>query len=78
MSNFVLRCHHLLPGLILLGACIIVIPYSTLANVSSIWGYEVLRGDGSILIPRRINHDWFKPSMAVSNSLSVTGLGVDI
>lgn len=69
MSNFVFRCQHLLPGQTLLDACIIVIPYSTLANVSPIWGYQVLRGDGSILIPRRINRDWLKPSMAVSNSL---------
>lgn len=78
MSNFVLRCQHLLPGQTLLGACIIVIPCSTFANVSPLWGSQVLRGDGSILIPRRINHDWLKPSMAVSNSLSVTGLGMDI
>ena len=54
------------------------VPYSTLASVTPVLGFQMLRGDGSILLPRRINQNWMKPSMAVANALSVIGLGMDI
>lgn len=39
--------------------------------------YHVLRGDGSILSPRRVNHEWVKPFLVISNFLLVIGLSMD-
>lgn len=52
--------------------------YSILASDTPVLGYHVHRGDSSLLRPKRMNRGWVKPSMEVSNSLSVTGLGKGI